>query len=160
MNEDRSPEHYMQEALALAIDAAAADEVPIGAVLVDRQSGKIVARGRNRTREKNDPTAHAEIEVIRALCNINGAQRIPGYDLYVTLEPCPMCAAAISYARIDHLYFGASDPKSGGVKDGPKLYTHSQLHHKPEVSEGFLAERSGALLSEFFQNKRKERNRI
>lgn len=145
---------YMQEALAEAKKAANRDEVPIGAVLVDSRTGEIVARASNSTLEHKDPTSHAEILVIREVCKIADAQRIPEYDLYVTLEPCPMCAAAISFARIRNLVFGASDPKSGGVLSGPSMYTHSQLHHKPNVEHGILAEECGQILKDYFRSKR------
>jgi tRNA(adenine34) deaminase len=144
----------MEAALEEARAASLRDEVPIGAVLVDSRTGKIVARAGNRTIEQSDPTAHAEIQVIREICERDGAQRIPEYDLYVTLEPCPMCAAAISYARIRRLVIGALDPKSGGVVSGPRLYDHPQLHHKPEVISGILAAESSQLLKNFFAAKR------
>lgn len=146
----------MKEAQAEAQKAAGRDEVPIGAVLVQAKTGKIVARASNATIQNADPTSHAEILVIRELCRELGVQRIPDYDLYVTLEPCPMCAAAISFARIKTLVFGASDPKSGGVLQGPSLYTHSQLHHKPEIISGILAEDCGQILKDYFQTKRKK----
>lgn len=147
-------QYFMQEALIEAQNAANRDEVPIGAVLVDSRSGEIVARAGNSTIEQADPTSHAEILVIRAMCKQLGVQRLPEYDLYITLEPCPMCAAAISFARIRKLIFGASDPKSGGVLSGPSMYTHSQLHHKPEVAHGILADECGQLLKEYFKTKR------
>ena len=105
---------YINAALEQAREAAARDEVPIGAVLVNAETGEIVARNSNRTLELRDPTAHAEILVIREICSKTGAQRIPGYDLYVTLEPCAMCAAAISFTRIRRVVFAALDPKGGG----------------------------------------------
>ncbi len=144
----------MQAALEEARLAAERDEVPIGAVLVDRRTGEIAARAGNRTIEAHDPTAHAEIQAIRAVCDKEGAQRIPDYDLYVTLEPCPMCAAAISYARIGVVYFGASDPKSGGITTPVAMYSHPQLHHKPDVVSGLLEEECAAILKEFFAKKR------
>ncbi len=147
-------QYFMQEALLEAKKAALRDEVPIGAVLVDSQTGEIVARGSNMTIEHSDPTSHAEILVIRDMCRQLGVQRLPKYDLYITLEPCPMCAAAISFARIRRLILGASDPKSGGVLSGPALYTHAQLHHKPQVEHGLMAEESSAILKEFFKLKR------
>lgn len=153
---DEKHHYFMKEALAEAQKAAARDEVPIGAVLVHAESGEIVARASNATIENADPTSHAEILVIRELCQELGVQRIPDYDLYVTLEPCPMCAAAISFARIRKLVFGASDPKSGGVLQGPNLYTHPQLHHKPEIISGTLAEECGQILKDYFQTKRKK----
>lgn len=153
---DKELDHTrMNAALEEARLAAARNEVPIGAVLVNSQNGDIVARAGNLSLEQNDPTAHAEMLVIRSLCAQIGAQRIPDYDLYVTLEPCPMCAAAISFARIRRLVIGAEDPKSGGVLHGPKLYQHSQLHHKPQVESGVLAEDSSALLKSFFAVRRR-----
>lgn len=144
----------MRAALEEARLAALRDEVPIGAVLVHRASGEIVARAGNRTIEQHDPTAHAEIQVIRAICQQVGAQRIPEYDLYVTLEPCPMCAAAISFARIGTVYFGATDPKSGGITSGVDLYSHSQIHHKPQIISGILEEDCASILREFFKARR------
>lgn len=146
--------HNMQSALDQAIIAAKAEEVPIGAVVVDRATGKIVAAAHNRTIAQNDPTAHAEILAIRAACAQLGAQRIPECDLYVTLEPCPMCASAIAFARLGHVYFGADDPKSGGFINGPALAGHASLHHKPQFTGGILADESAALLREFFKARR------
>lgn len=154
MRDDDLDHTRMEAALEEARLAAKRDEVPIGAILVDSRSGEIVSRQGNRSIERADPTAHAEILVIRELCAKLGVQRLPEYDLYVTLEPCPMCAAAISFARIRRLVIGAEDPKSGGVLHGPKLYSHSQLHHKPEVKSNVLAEESSALLKSFFAAKR------
>lgn len=145
---------YMLAAMEEAHAAAARDEVPIGAVLVDRASGAIVARNGNRTRELNDPTGHAEILVIRDICRKEGAQRIPGYDLYVTLEPCSMCAAAIAFARIPRLVFAAPDPKGGGVLHGAKFFEQPTCHHKIEVTHGTLADDAGMILKEFFAAKR------
>lgn len=144
----------MQAALEEARQAASRDEVPIGAVLVDSRTGEIVARAGNRTIEQADPTAHAEIQVIREVCGRVGLQRLPEYDLYVTLEPCPMCAAAISYARIRRLIFGAADPKSGGITSTVKMYEFPQMHHKPETVGGIAAEDCGQLLKDFFARKR------
>ncbi len=101
----------------------------------------VIAQAGNRTRELNDPTAHAEMLAIRAACAALGQERLTGYDLYVTLEPCPMCAAAISNARIARLYYGAADPKSGGVAQGPRVFSHPQCHHAPEVYDGIAAAR-------------------
>mgnify|MGYP006272810587 CR=1 FL=1 len=144
----------MQAALEQAQSAFDRDEVPIGAVIVNRKTDDIVARASNRTRELADPSAHAEILAIREACGMAGAQRIPDMDLYVTLEPCPMCAAAISYARIHTVVIGADDPKSGGVLHGPALYEHSAMHHKPCVEHGLYANDSAALLKTFFKSKR------
>ncbi|WP_416368736.1 nucleoside deaminase [Tritonibacter mobilis] len=145
---------FMAEALDEARAAAARGEVPVGAVLVSPE-GKVVARAGNRTRELNDPTAHAEVLVIRAACAALGSERLLGHDLYVTLEPCAMCAAAIAAARIARVYYGASDPKSGGVAHGACVFDHPQSHHAPEVYEGFSAAQSEALLRAFFALRRK-----
>lgn len=154
MNDD--PDYtYMQAALEEANKAAARDEVPIGAVLVHIESGEIVARNGNRTRELNDPSAHAEVLVIREMCAQTGAQRIPEYDLYVTLEPCTMCAAAISFARIRKLVYGAPDAKGGGVDHGAQFYSQLTCHHKPQVVSGIAADICGDTLKNFFKAKRK-----
>ncbi len=139
--------------MALALDearaAAARGEVPVGAVITD-PAGRVVARAGNRTRELNDPTAHAEMLALRAACAAAGSERLAGHALWVTLEPCPMCAAAIGFARIARLYYGAADPKSGGVAQGPRTYAHPQCHHAPEVYDGIGEEASAALLKAFF----------
>ena len=142
----------MDAALLEAKAAAARDEVPVGAVIV--KGGKVIASAGNRTRELNDPTAHAEILAIRAACQILGQERLNGCDLYVTLEPCPMCAAAISNARIARLYYGAGDPKSGGVAQGPRVFSHPQCHHAPEVYDQIDASASQDLLKTFFKDRR------
>lgn len=139
---------HMQIALTEAEAVAARGEIPVGAVLL--RDGEVVAQAGNRTRELNDPTAHAEILVIREACRVLGQERLTGCDLYVTLEPCPMCAAAISNARIGRLYYGASDPKSGGVGQGPRIFSHPQCHHAPDVYDGIDEARSAALLADFF----------
>ncbi|WP_323767082.1 nucleoside deaminase [Antarctobacter sp.] len=144
---------HMQTALDEAQAAAARGEVPVGAVIV-APSGAVIARAGNRTREMNDPTAHAEVLAIRAACAAVGAERLPEHDLYVTLEPCPMCAAAIGFARIRRLYYGAADPKSGGVAQGARVFAHPQCHHVPEVYDGIGAESSAALLRDFFAARR------
>jgi cytidine deaminase len=140
---------HMDLALAEARAAGDRGEVPVGAVVV-APGGAVVAQAGNRTRELADPTAHAEILAIRAACAAAGSDRLPSHDLYVTLEPCPMCAAVISFARIGRLYYGAADPKSGGVAQGPRVFSHPQCHHAPEVYDGIGAEQAGALLSAFF----------
>lgn len=145
--------NHMDAALDEARAAALRGEVPVGALLVG-SDGAVLARAGNRTRELNDPTAHAEILVIRDAARQLGTERLTGTDLYVTLEPCPMCATAISFARIARLYYGAADPKSGGVAHGPRIYSHPQSHHVPEVYDGIGAEESGALLTAFFKNRR------
>ncbi|WP_138933711.1 nucleoside deaminase [Roseovarius arcticus] len=144
---------HMDAALAEARAAALRGEVPVGAVLLDA-SGKVAAQAGNRTRELNDPTAHAEILAIRAACAGAGSERLAGHTLYVTLEPCAMCAAAIAAARLKAVYFGASDPKSGGVLHGARVFTHSQAHHVPEVYDGIAADQCAAVLTAFFASKR------
>lgn len=144
---------HMQAALAEAEAAARRGEVPVGAVIV-APDGRVVARAGNRTRELNDPTAHAEILAIRAACAALASERLVGHDLYVTLEPCPMCAAALSAARIARLYYGAGDPKSGGVAQGPRIFAHPQCHHVPEVYDGIAAEPAERLLKTFFASRR------
>jgi tRNA(adenine34) deaminase len=144
---------HMELALAQARAAAMRGEVPVGAVVV-APDGRVVAAEGNRTRERHDPTAHAEILALRAACAAVGSERLPGHDLYVTLEPCPMCAAALSAARIARLYYGASDPKSGGVAHGARVFTHAQCHHVPEVYDGIAAQEAEALLARFFRGLR------
>lgn len=144
---------FMSDALIQAQAAADRGEVPVGAVIVDR-AGQVIASAGNQTRELNDPTAHAEVLAIRAACLALGVERLIGCDLYVTLEPCPMCAAAISNARIERLYYGASDPKSGGVEQGPRMFSHAQCHHAPEVYDSIYADASADLLKAFFKEKR------
>lgn len=144
----------MQAALAEAAAAGARGEVPVGAVVVDPR-GQVVAQAGNRTRELNDPTAHAEVLAIRAACAAAGSERLSGHALYVTLEPCPMCAAAIAAARVARLYYGASDPKSGGVAQGARVFSHPQCHHVPEVFDGIDGAAAETMLKEFFEAKRK-----
>jgi cytidine deaminase len=143
----------MQRAIAEAQAAAARGEVPVGAVLVAADGAMLAADG-NRTRELSDPTAHAEMLVLRAACAAAGEQRLVGASLYVTLEPCPMCAAAISLARIRRLYWGADDPKSGGVESGPRIFSHPTCHHVPELYGGLGATEAAALLRAFFSERR------
>ena len=142
----------MRAALAEAEAAAARGEVPVGAVVVAGR--QILARAGNRTRELNDPTAHAEMLAIRAACATTASERLPEADLYVTLEPCPMCAAAVSFARIRRLYFGASDPKGGGVEHGPRIFSQPSCHHAPEIYGGIEEVRSARLLQAFFAQRR------
>ena len=144
---------HMDAALEQARAAAARGEVPVGAVIVD-PFGAVVAAAGNRTRELHDPTAHAELLAIRAACAAAGSERLPGHDLYVTLEPCAMCAAAIAAARIARLYYGASDPKSGGVAHGARVFSHAQAHHAPEVYDGIGAVDAERLLKDFFAQRR------
>lgn len=144
---------HMDAALTEARAAALRGEVPVGAVVVS-PSGRIVAAAGNRTRELSDPTAHAEILALRAACAALGSERLPGHDLYVTLEPCPMCAAAIGFARIARLYYGAADPKSGGVAQGARVFAHPQCHHAPEVYDGIGGAEAEHLLKAFFAGRR------
>lgn len=144
---------FMDIALDEARAAAQRGEVPVGAVVVDPR-GRVVAQAGNRTRELCDPTAHAEMLVLRAACAVAGSERLVGHDLYVTLEPCPMCAAAIGFARIGRLYYGTTDPKSGGVGQGPRIFAHPQCHHVPEVYDGIGAGPAAALLRDFFAARR------
>jgi tRNA(adenine34) deaminase len=144
----------MGVALAEAEAAAARDEVPVGAVLVDGTTGAILAQSGNRVEELHDPTAHAELLVIRAAAAAGRATRLADCDLYVTLEPCPMCAQAIAFARIRRLYFGAYDAKGGGVEHGPRIFQQPTCHHRPEVYGGIGETRAGELLKAFFQAKR------
>jgi len=146
--------HYMAEALIEARAAAARGEIPVGAVIVDSASGQIIARGGNTTEATHNPTAHAEMAVIQQACKIKGAPRLPECDLYVTLEPCPMCATAISFARLRRVYFGAYDPKGGGIDHGPKIFSHPTCHHAPEVYGGIDEQACAALLKEFFKERR------
>ena len=144
---------HMSLALAEARAAAARGEVPVGAVLLDA-TGAVLASAGNRTRELHDPTAHAELLVIRDACAALGTERLTGCALYVTLEPCAMCAAAIAAARIARLYYGAQDPKSGGVAHGARVFSHPQAHHVPEVYDGIAATQAAALLQAFFRDRR------
>ncbi len=144
---------HMDAALTEARRAAQRGEVPVGAVVVGPQ-GEVLARAGNRTCADHDPSAHAEMLAIRAACALLGRERLTGCDLYVTLEPCAMCAGVISGARIRRLYFAASDPKSGGVDHGARVFTHPQCHHAPEVYSGLSEARSAALLREFFAKRR------
>ena len=144
---------HMDAALAQAQAAAYRGEVPVGAVVVD-PAGRVVASAGNRTRELCDPTAHAEILALRAACAAAGSERLPGHALWVTLEPCPMCAAAIAAARIAALYYGAPDPRMGGVAHGARVFDHPQCHHRPEIAGGIAARESAALLRAFFAQRR------
>ncbi len=145
---------FMDEALFEAERAAARGEVPVGAVLVDTVSGEVLAQAGNRVEELSDPTAHAEILVIREAAARLKAPRLPNADLYVTLEPCAMCAAAVSFARIRRLYFGAYDPKGGGVEHGARYFQQDTCHHAPEVVGGVEEVRAGRLLKGFFAARR------
>jgi len=143
----------MELALAQARQAAARDEVPIGAVIVGPDGAVLAAEG-NRVEATNDPTAHAELVAIRAAAAVLGAPRLVDCDLYVTLEPCPMCAQAIAFARIRRLYYGAADPKGGGVEHGPRIFSQPTCHHTPEIYSGIAETEAAALLRDFFRARR------
>lgn len=146
---------HMELALREAHAAAARGEVPIGAVLVS-PAGEVVATAGNRTRELSDPSAHAEMLVIREGADKLGSERLIDHDLYVTLEPCPMCAAVISFARIRRLYYAASDPKGGGVEHGPRVFSHTTCHHKPELYPGLGESEAATILRTFFAARRED----
>ena len=145
---------FMALALAEAERAGERGEVPVGAVVVQSGTGSVLARAGNRVEELCDPTAHAEMLALRAAAERQGAPRLTDCDLYVSLEPCAMCAAAISFARVRRLYFGASDPKGGGVEHGPRIFTQPTCHHRPEVYGGIDEARAAAFLKRFFQDRR------
>ena len=144
--------HPMRLVLDEAAAAARDGEVPVGAV--GTRGGEVLAVSRNRMRASNDPTAHAEMVALRAAAQALGAPRLDGCDLWVTLEPCAMCAGAIALARIDRLYFAAPDPKGGAVIHGPRLFAQPTCHHAPEVYSGMGEEEAGAMLRDFFQARR------
>ena len=143
----------MDLAFAEAIRARDLGEVPVGAVIVSAD-GELLASASNRTLSFRDPTAHAELLAIRAACAKLGSERLIDCDLYVTLEPCAMCAAAISFARIRRLYFGASDPKGGAVEHGPRLFSQATCHHRPEIVGGLDVSQAASLLRDFFAGRR------
>lgn len=144
---------FMSLALEEARAAAARGEVPVGAVVA--RGGEVLARAGNETRAARDPSAHAEVQAIRAACAREGAERLAGCDLYVTLEPCAACAGVIAAARIARLYYGAEDPKSGGVCHGARVFAHPQSHHAPEIYGGLAEAESAALLRAFFADRRR-----
>jgi tRNA(adenine34) deaminase len=146
------PQSFMDDALAEAVAAQAADEVPVGAVVV--RGGAVIARAGNRTLRDRDPTAHAEMLAIRQAAAVLGSERLTDCDLYVTLEPCTMCAGAISFARIRRLYYGATDPKGGAVDSGVRFFASATCHHKPEVYGGMGERDAAGLLQGFFQARR------
>ena len=147
---------YMKRALELAQKAFEQDEVPIGALVVDSKTGKIISQAHNLSEHSDCCTAHAEILAINEACKKLGTNRLRELDLYVTLEPCTMCAAAISFARIENLYFGAFDPKGGAVENGVKFFETSTCHHRPMVHAGIMEEECSQILKDFFKNKRKK----
>ncbi|MBM3584025.1 MAG: nucleoside deaminase [Alphaproteobacteria bacterium] len=144
----------MAAAFEEAEAAFARGEVPVGCVVVDGASGAILARAGNRTVELADPTAHAEMLALRAACAVCGQPRLPDCDLYVTLEPCAMCAAAIGFARVRRLVYGADDPKMGGVRHGARVFAQPTCHHRPEILDGIDATRARDLLRRFFLERR------
>ncbi|MBQ8465679.1 MAG: nucleoside deaminase [Alphaproteobacteria bacterium] len=151
-------EKYMKRALELARQASEQDEVPIGAVVVDSLTGEIVAEAHNESEHGSEATAHAELLAMQKACQKLKSKRLWNMDLYVTLEPCTMCAAAISFMRIKTLYFGAVDVKGGAVVSGVRFYEQSTCHHKPEVFQGLYAEECGEMLKKFFRIKRDKKS--
>ncbi len=147
-------EEYMKIALNLAHKAAKTDEVPVGAIIVNPENGEILAQAYNQSAHSGDATAHAEILAIQQACAKLKTTRLWGLDLYVTLEPCTMCAAAISFARIAHLYFGATDEKGGAVISGVRFYEAPTCHHRPQYTGGICAEECSQILKDFFAHKR------
>ena len=145
---------YMSKALDLAREAFSNDEVPVGALIVQRKTNTIIASSANRMREKKNAILHAEILSIQKACEYFQNERLVGCDIYVSLEPCAMCAHAISIARLDRLFFAAEDKKSGGVLNGPKIFESSTTHHKPKVISGIYSSESSKLLRDFFRIKR------
>lgn len=155
-------DEFLNEVIKTALEKAALaakdGEVPVCAVIFDLRAKKIISTGVNRTETDKDPTAHAEMIAIKEACRLEGTPRLPDYDMYVTLEPCPMCAAAISFARLRRLYFGAYDVKGGGVEHGCRQYEQPTCMHRPEVYGGFAEQESSELLKRFFQSLREEKN--
>jgi tRNA(Arg) A34 adenosine deaminase TadA len=147
-------ETYMRIALDMAQAAAQAGETPVGAVIVDPTDGTVIAAAHNAPIGLHDPTAHAEVQALRAAALKRGNYRLTGLWLYVTLEPCAMCAGAISHARIGRVIYGADDPKGGAVVHGPKLFSQPTIHWRPDVTGGVLAEESSAMLKGFFKARR------
>ena len=143
---------FMATALEEARDAGARGEVPVGCVIV--RDGEVIARAGNRTIAERDPTAHAEMLAIRRAASVLGSERLADCDLYVSLEPCAMCAAALSFARIRRLYYGAADPKGGAVDNGVRFFTAPSCHHRPEVYGGIAEAEAAALLKDFFRGRR------
>jgi len=150
-NHEESP---MQLAIKQAETAKERDEIPVGAVIVDSVTGRIISSRHNQVEVGKDPTAHAEMLAIREACGQLASSRLPACDMYVTLEPCPMCAQAIALARIRRLYFGAYDPKGGGVENGPRIFSQSTCHHRPEIIGGMEEKICSDMLKQFFATKR------
>ena len=145
---------FMDLALRVADEAACRGEIPVGAIIVDPRKNEILASAGNQSEATNDPSAHAEIVAIRAATARRGTPRLEGCDLYVTLEPCPMCAQAISFARLRRLYYGCDDAKGGGVRHGARIFNQSSCHHRPDVYGGIGESRAEALLKSFFEARR------
>lgn len=152
-NTEKAPD-FMALALSEAQSAADRGEVPVGAVLVNPADSSVVAAAGNQIEADHDPTAHAEVLAIRQAAAAHGSARLAGFDLYVTLEPCPMCATAISFARLRRVYFGAYDPKGGGVEHGAKIFSQPTCHHRPEVVGGVREQDAADLLKSFFAARR------
>lgn len=148
------PDFIVDLALKQAKEAFMADEIPVGAVVFNTKTFEVISCAHNETIQKYDPLAHAEVVAIREACKKLQAKQLVGYSIFTTLEPCVMCAGAIGWARLDAVYFGASDPKTGAVDQGALVFIHPQTHHKPQVVRGIHAEECGALMTEFFKNKR------
>jgi tRNA(adenine34) deaminase len=145
---------FMGEAIKEARKALEFDEVPVGAVMVHSKTGEIIARAHNRNISDQDPTAHSEVLAIRAACKSLNSHRLDECDIYVTLEPCPMCASVISLARIRRVYYGAEDKKSGGIDNGPQIYKQKSCHHKPEIYGDIDSKECSKILKDFFAKKR------
>lgn len=154
ISQEKGGESAMRKAILQAKMASNSGEVPVGAVLVESVSGQILAECHNLVESRNDPTAHAELLAIREACTRLANPRLSSCDLYVTLEPCPMCAQAISFARIRRVYFGAYDPKGGGVEHGPRIFSQPTCHHAPEIIGGIEETVCSDLLKKFFLTKR------
>lgn len=148
-------ETILNTAYKQALKAYQEDEVPVGAVIYNSKTKEIIATTHNQTEKLKNPLAHAETLAIQEACNFLNTKRLNGYSLFVTLEPCVMCAGALSLSRLDAIYFGAFDPKTGGICQGAEVFTHKQTHHKPIIQGGFEAQKNGKLLTDFFKEKRK-----
>ena len=151
--EKKEREKIKNQAFALALEAFEADEIPVGAVIFNSQTGKIIAKAHNQTEHKKDVLAHAEMQTIRLASKKLGRKFLDGYSMYVTLEPCTMCAGAISWARLDAIYYGAADPKTGAIRQGAKVFMRSQTHHKPK-NRLISTPECGQIMSQFFKAKR------
>ena len=148
------PDEIVELAIQKAQEAFTMDEIPVGAVIFNTKTFEVVSAAHNETVQKYDPLAHAEIVAIRQACQKLNVKQLVGYSIFTTLEPCVMCAGAIGWARLDNVYFGASDPKTGAVDQGAQVFIHPQTHHKPNVVRGIRAEECGVLMTKFFKAKR------